>query len=411
MKVKGDTLHLTDKAQMYLQKLCVDISSRKVGSQGNQRATAFFAQTAAAFGFEVETPAFDCMDWADGDVQLTAGDIFFPAFASPYSLGCDVQAPLSAASTVEELAALDADEAVLLLRGDIARQQLMPKNFPFYNPDEHQQIIRLLESKRLKAIIAATSRDTEMVGSLYPFPLIEDGDFNIPSVYMKDVDGDGLAAYVGQTITLGSSAKRIPAQGCNVIARKGKLTGKRIVCFAHIDAKPGTPGASDDASGITILLLLAEMLADYNGDLGIEIVAINGEDYYCAPGEQQYLARNAGRFDEIVLGINIDGAGYYLGNTAYSLYECPPDLAAQASAAFSAHEGFIEGESWYQGDHSLFLMNNRPALAITSEQAMQLLAEIVHTDRDRPDIVDPTKLVTTATALRDLVMRLNEVQA
>jgi len=31
---------------------------------------------------------------------------------------------------------------VLLLRGEIAKEQLMPKNFTFYNPDEHKRIIR-----------------------------------------------------------------------------------------------------------------------------------------------------------------------------------------------------------------------------------------------------------------------------
>ena len=52
----------------------------------------------------------------------------------------------------------------------------------------------------------------------------------------------------------------------------------------------GTPGALDNASGTTVLLLLAELLADYRGSLGVDIVAINGEDYYSAPGEIVYLS-------------------------------------------------------------------------------------------------------------------------
>lgn len=36
-----------------------------------------------------------------------------------------------------------------------------------------------------------------MMGALYPFPLFEDGDFDIPSVYMTDVEGERLAAYAG----------------------------------------------------------------------------------------------------------------------------------------------------------------------------------------------------------------------
>ena len=38
-----------------------------------------------------------------------------------------------------------------------------------------------------------------------------------------------------------------------------------------------------------LLLLLAEMLQDYRGKLGIEIVAFNGEDYYSAGEQMDYL--------------------------------------------------------------------------------------------------------------------------
>jgi hypothetical protein len=52
-------------------------------------------------------------------------------------------------------------------------------------------------------------------------------------------------------------------------------------------------------------------------------------------------------------------------------------------------------------------MRQRPALAMTSELAPELMAEIVHTSSDTPDVVDPAKLVTVARALRDLVHGLS----
>jgi aminopeptidase YwaD len=284
----------------------------------------------------------------------------------------------------------------------------MPKHFPFYNPDEHQRIIRALESKQPLAIIAATSRNPELAGALYPFPWIEDGDFDIPSVYMTDQEGTWLAAYVGREVALDIHAQRIPATGCNAIARKGTDATSRLVVCAHIDAKDGTPGALDNATGIAVLLLLAELLTAYSGDVGVELVALNGEDHYANPGEQQYLQMNAGKFDEIVLGINLDGVGYRHGKTAYSLYECPPALAGVIQHVFSAQPTMIEGERWYQGDHGLFLMQERPALALTSDRAIELLTTIVHTSRDRPELVDRTKLVTTACALHDLVLQLDQ---
>ena len=401
----------SEKAAKYLRRLCRETPSRRVGSKGNRAATDFFAGITASFAFETESPAFDCIDWIPEGVHLTVDGVPFEVFVSPYSLGCHVMAPFIVVSTVEELKAAEVANGIILLRGHIAREQLMPKNFPFYNPDEHKRIIQLLEMKKPQAIMAATSRDVEMAGAVYPFPLIEDGDFDIPSVYMTEEEGNRLAEYAGMEVSLDIRANRFPATGCNVIARKGADPNRRVVLFAHIDAKDGTPGATDNAAGVIGLLLLAELLSDYSGTLGIEIVALNGEDYYSSPGEKEYLSRNLGRFAEIVLGINLDGVGYYQGSTAYSLYDCPSDTARSIHGVFSAHKEMFEGEPWYQSDHGLFLMNQRPALAITSERFIELLTEMAHTPKDSPEIVDTTKLVNVAVALQDLLLHLDRLLA
>jgi aminopeptidase YwaD len=52
-------------------------------------------------------------------------------------------------------------------------------------------------------------------------------------------------------------------------------------------------------------------------------------------------------------------------------------------------------------------MNQRPALAITSELLTELMAEITHTPKDRPEVVDTTKPVKVALALRDLLLYLD----
>jgi aminopeptidase YwaD len=402
------SMSMSEKAERYLRTLCLEFASRRVGSQGNQAATDLFVGVVASFGFETESPEFDCIDWRQEGAHLTIDGAPFEVFASPYTLGCHVSGRLVVASTVEELEAVAAADGVLLLRGELTTEQLMPKNFPFYNPGHHKRIIHLLEKLDPQAIIAATSRDQEMVGgAVYPFPLVEDGDFDISSAYMTEEEGDRLAPYAGERASLQIRAERIPSRGRNVIARKGANPHRRIVLFAHIDARMGTPGANDNASGVIVLLLLAELLAGYDGHLGLELVALNGEDYYSNPGEQQYLALNADRFGEIILGINLDDVAYYRGRVAYSLYDCPPDIASSVRNIFSAYSDLVEGEPWYQGDHALFLMSQRPALAITSELLAELMAEITHTPKDTPQIVDTAKLVTIAIALRELLLHLD----
>ena len=138
---------LVEKASAYLQHLCNELPNRRVGSEGNRLATQYFRETVEPFCFAVEAQPFDCIDHWRGEIVLSAGGRPFTASISPYSLPCDVTAPLAVAASVEELEAVDAAGKVLLLMGDLAKEQLMPKNFTFYNPEEHQRIYRLLESK------------------------------------------------------------------------------------------------------------------------------------------------------------------------------------------------------------------------------------------------------------------------
>ncbi|HSL42135.1 MAG TPA: M28 family peptidase [Anaerolineales bacterium] len=401
-----DLSSLTARAKTHLEKLCHQIPNRRVGSEGNRVATTYFAQTIESFGFEVQCPEFECMDWQNAGATLSVVGEIYELQPSPYSLGVQVTAPLIAACSAADLEALDISNKVLLMRGELAKEQFMPKNFPFFQVEEQQKILQLLETKKPLAIITATRHNPDMAGALYPFPVFEDGDFHIPSVYTTDEQGERLSKHEGQAVSLEIKAERIPAHACNVVARKGNNPKERVVLFAHIDAKVGTPGALDNGTGIVTLLLLAQLLQGYTGRKCIEIVALNGEDYYSNPGEQLYLLENEGKFYEIDLGINIDGLGYIKGKTAYSLYECPPDLKYAIEQAFTNDEAFLAGEPWFQGDHMLFLMNGRPALALTSEVVGELMSEFVHTEKDTPAIVDTEKVARTALRLHKLIVGL-----
>jgi aminopeptidase YwaD len=400
-----ETKYIHQQCLTYLKKLCVEIPERCVGSDGNRTATRFFEREIASFGWETETQEFDAMDWEEDGAHLLSGDADFEVFVSPYALGCNVEAQLVSASSVSKLAGLAMDGKILFLHGEIAKEQLMPKNFVFYNPEEHQRIISLLEKGGPQAIVCATGRNAALAGGVYPFPLIEDGDFDIPSVYMTEDEGSRLLPYANKTVTLRSVSKRIAGKGENVIARKGKNSNERIVVTAHIDAKKGTPGAIDNATGVVVLLLLAKLLEDYEGERQVEIVAFNGEDYYAAPGQMLYVRENQERFHEILLAINIDGAGYKEGKSAFSFYDLPEEIKKKTSEVLHKYDGIIEGVPWFQGDHSIFLQNGRPAIAVSSEWFTNNVdsQEITHTPKDNLDIVDCHKIVEIAEALNMLV--------
>lgn len=246
-----------------------------------------------------------------------------------------------------------------------------------------------------------------MAGGQYPFPMIEDGDFNIPSVFMTAEEGQKLFPFVGKTAQLVSQAERIPSHGCNVIARINPGAQKKIILTAHIDAKAGSPGALDNGTGVVILLLLAERLQDYRGQNGIELVAINGEDYYCAPGEVVYLKENEPSIHDILLNINFDGVGYKDGGTEYSLYGCDDGLASLVRSSLSTPAQIAEGKAWPQSDHMVFVQQGIPAVAFTSQQFPYLTSEITHTSKDNAELVDDEKLVQTAASVHLLLQNLD----
>jgi aminopeptidase YwaD len=396
---------LEQKCQAYLKTLCVDIMDRSVGSEGNRKATHYFEQVMQSLGWETEAQEFDAVDWENGGASLRVGDENIAISPSPYSLGCRVEAPMVACSTVEALEHAEMGGKLLLLHGEIAREQLMPKNFVFYNPEEHQHIIALLEKGAPEAILCATGRNAAAAGGVYPFPLIEDGDFDIPSVFMTEEEGRRLLPHVGKTAVLHSNSRRIPGKGYNVVTRQDHPMGKRIVVTAHIDAKKGTPGAIDNATGVVVLLLLADLLRGDPVDVPVEIVAFNGEDYYAVPGQMLYLRNNQDRMGEILFNINIDGAGYREGKTAFSFYDLPQAIETCAREVVGTSEGIVEGVQWVQGDHSMFIQNGCPAVAVSSAWFTDHIddQDVTHTPKDQIGIVDCGKLVEIARALDRLI--------
>ncbi|TQV79178.1 M28 family peptidase [Denitrobaculum tricleocarpae] len=395
----------------HLTRLSVDIHDRSAGCAGNRAATDYVAAVLTAQGWSVATESFDALDWHEGGATLTAEDgVEFGVFASPYALGCEIHAVLAAVATVEELEAAAPARKLLLLHGEIARQSLMPKNFPFYSDDAHQRIIASLEACDAAAIITATARKGGAAGDgSYPTPMIEDGDFDIPSVFTTGEEGERLLQRAGEPLTLVSQGSRVASRAANVIARINERAPRRIVVTAHIDAKKSIPGALDNATGIATLLLLGELLAGYKGRFCIELVALNGEDHYAVPGQVAYMAANRGLFDTIALNINVDGVGYLEGDTAFSLFGLPDGMAASASQELLASEGACAGSPWVQGDHSMFLQAGRPAIAITSDWLLQNMATqtVTHTSQDTIDLVAPQKLVSCALSVRRFIDALS----
>lgn len=421
---------LDDRIAEHLDVLCERVGGRLVGTAGNRAATDYVRDTLVELGLTVDCPDFACLEWRQGEVRLEAGGEACPAHPGPYSPPFDGTAELAAAASLAELDAADIEGRIVLLHGDLAKEPLAPRNYVFYNPEAHQAVYRLLDEKRPAAVLGATGTCPSTAGAAYPFALFDDGDLDLPSAYLKDVDGARLLTHVGEPARLLIDSQCLPSTGCNVIGAWPPHAGeaaipdppgapaRRIVLTAHVDARPGTPGALDNAAGVATMLAVAELLARTpparagtaqggaavtgaatGAGASIELAILNGEDYYAASGEMAYIAANEGHWADIALAINVDGAGYREGATAASFYSGSDELRRACEAALAPFPGVVPGEPWVQGDHSLFVMQGVPALAFTSDQMTRLWSEIAHTERDRLELIDPARLDELARAL------------
>lgn len=403
-----DKRALTEKAKSHLEVLCSEIGERRVGSEKNRQATAYAKQVLQESGWQTESTELPAIDWKTEGATLTCNGESFEVFSSEYSLGCSAKDELIAINTVAQLKQSNIKDKIVLLYGEIASQQIAPKKFPFWNPEEHQHIVSLLEKGNPKALICATERNAVSAGGVYPFPMFEDGDFDIPSVYMKDSEGEKLLAFAGLMAELESKAIRIPETAFNVVGRNSNQTKNRIVITAHIDTKIGTPGAIDNGTGVAVVLLLAELLKDHSSKYPIELVILNGEDYYGAPGQVKYMEQNAGQFGEMLLNINIDGAGYKEGLSCFSPFNLPENILNILHKVFEDMPEIVEGLPWYQGDHSMFLQNGCPAIAVSSHWFIKNFEtqELTHTPKDNLSIVNYERVAECALALSELILRL-----
>jgi aminopeptidase YwaD len=387
--------------ESYLSELCSGATDRHVGGRGNRAACKLFARVAESHGFDVEIVELPCVVWERGESALQLGDTRVTVNAGPYSPSCTASGRLAAAATIEELERGGLNGCVLLVHGELAKEQLAPKNFTFYNPASHKRIVAALEASGALAIVAATDIDPGLAGGASPFPLIEDADFPLPSAYIAAADAPALLDRLGEVASVAVDSRAVPSTAPQVIARTGSGE-RRVVVFAHIDSKDGAPGALDNASGVSAMLGLAHLLESYVGPLRIELVPLNGEDYYAATGQMFWLAENHGHFDDIVLGMNVDGAGFAGDETAVSLYECPGQTTDEVRRAAESR-GFVIGPQWPQGDHSLFAMKGVPAIAVTSSNVFFNVLTVAHTERDVPELVDCEQVAQVSRFFADVI--------
>jgi aminopeptidase YwaD len=163
-----------------------------------------------------------------------------------------------------------------------------------------------------------------------------------------------------------------------------------------MDSKYDTPGAIDNAAGVSVLLETMENLKDYNGPYDIEFVPFNSEEYYEVKGELEYLNYMEKSADPVKLVINIDGACHKESQIAVSTYNFEEGLSEKLIVEMKRNKNVIIGAEWYAGDHSMFAYRGIPCIAVTSSNLYGSVLELTHTEKDTFDQISYSLISETA---------------
>lgn len=375
---------------------------RPVGTPGNQAVLSTIRNMLQSDGYAVESLPFPCMVWTQGPSTLQIGAHSWDVLPSPFSLPCQTGTEVVWAQSTDELTRSNAAGKILCLHGDIAKDALQPKDHPFYFPDEHRALLSLLETKRPAAVVAFTG--AAAFSGQNPFPLLQDGQFDIPSCYLSEtlLPEIRAAAAQGSIARLHIDSERQQATSEQLLTRKAAPDAKGLISIlAHMDTQYDTPGALDNAVGVAVLLMTAARLKDRELPYDVDFVPVNGEESFAAHGEMLYLDRLRAEGRQPALVINIDSPCHIGAQTAVSTYNA--DTRTDGIAARLCQDGLVMGEPWYAGDHIVFAMQGIPALALASSDMGSGGLSHTHTPLDTLADVDMEMISATADALANAI--------
>ena len=141
---------------------------------------------------------------------------------------------------------------------------------------------------------------------------------SIPAVAISRADGHDLRDLVdqddlGATVSVGDETS--PSR--NVIADKRTATGseRTVIVGAHYDTVPNSQGASDNGSGISAVLTIAEHIADRDYPFNVRVILFGAEEIGLF-GSRHYVDNmSQDEIDNTIAMLNFDafGSGTRLG--------------------------------------------------------------------------------------------------
>lgn len=136
----------------------------------------------------------------------------------------------------------------------------------------------------------------------------------------------------------------------------------------------------------------------------IDIVPFNGEEYYEASGEVEYLKYISSSQEKVSLVINIDSPCHAGSKIAVSLYNFDDPAKEVVDRLMQTQNEVVYGPEWYAGDHAAFAFRGIPCMVLTSSDLFEGGLDNTHTMRDTLDTVDLSQVELAANYINQYII-------
>ena len=136
----------------------------------------------------------------------------------------------------------------------------------------------------------------------------------------------------------------------------------------------------------------------------IDIVPFNGEEYYEASGEVEYLKYISSSQEKVSLVINIDSPCHAGSKIAVSLYNFDDPEKEVVDRLMQTQNEVVYGPEWYAGDHAAFAFRGIPCMVLTSSDLFEGGLDNTHTMRDTLDTVDLSQVELAANYINQYII-------
>jgi Zn-dependent M28 family amino/carboxypeptidase len=221
-----------------------------------------------------------------------------------------------------------------------------------------------------------------------------DLEADAPGAGVSAETGAWLREYAGRggEATLEVEARTEAGTSRNVVGTIGPDTEEEIVVLAHYDAHDVAEGALDNGCGVAVLVTAARLLAGFDLDRTIRVVATSCEELGLVGAETLADALDPDRIKAVV---NIDGAGRF--RDLQAIAHGSTDLGALVTHVLNdaGHPLALEPSPHPYSDHWPFLRAGVPTVQFHSERpgsSGQWERGWTHTRADTREKADPRDL-------------------